>query len=651
MGNETVANSPIGTYPVAVDKDAQGSDRQAVGLDFGAVVGDVWTPSRVSATNPLPVTGTITGTTSVNVTNGSGASAVNIQDGGNSITVDGTVSITANSSVNLAQVAGTATAVNAGNASAGTPRVVLATDQAFNYSGVVGSGTIPANAVQLGGEDQFNVFQKFGVNGNGNGITTWPDFSANFRTFALETQANVNSASTGATGSVALSTSSAAVTVAAYPYVSVCLNGTHTGLSFTFEVQPVSAGNWVTCSLLNQQTRVFETGITTQSNINSVWHGYLRGVAFRINITAIASGSVVGVVYSRQFGDDPSLPAGAATEAKQTQPGVDIGDVTINNAAGASAVNIQDGGNSITVDGTVTADTELPAAVALADGQSNPTAPAVGGFGMSYNPTKANWYRNKSFNDSAPSLQTDSEVVNPLPSYTTISTNITASGQVAQLDGYEFIDFQFSGTFTSGSVVFEAATTGSSYSSKTCTYAYTDSTTTTLSGSSYTWRLRASNLQSNNFRIRCTGLTSGTITVTAKCYRFPLAVDSTRVWGTVNANINNTVGVYPVGGQKMRFEGATVDFASITGAGPGSASIIFTTTQTILHVRVKNTTDVALIYSLDGTIFEGIPPNVSEFIPLASDMGGYLDPGVDIYAAYEGTAPTKGAIYWIGSYY
>ena len=47
------------------------------------------------------------------------------------------------------------------------------------------------------------------------------------------------------------------------------------------------------------------------------------------------------------------LPAGAATLAAQTQPGVDIGDVTINNAAGVSAVNIQDGGNTITVDGTV----------------------------------------------------------------------------------------------------------------------------------------------------------------------------------------------------------------------------------------------------------------------------------------------------------
>lgn len=49
------------------------------------------------------------------------------------------------------------------------------------------------------------------------------------------------------------------------------------------------------------------------------------------------------------------LPTGASTSALQTQPGVDIGDVTINNATGAAAVNIQDGGNSITVDGTVTA--------------------------------------------------------------------------------------------------------------------------------------------------------------------------------------------------------------------------------------------------------------------------------------------------------
>lgn len=34
------------------------------------------------------------------------------------------------------------------------------------------------------------------------------------------------------------------------------------------------------------------------------------------------------------------------------QPGVDIGDVTVNNGSGGAAVNIQDGGNSITVDAT-----------------------------------------------------------------------------------------------------------------------------------------------------------------------------------------------------------------------------------------------------------------------------------------------------------
>jgi hypothetical protein len=71
-----------------------------------------------------------------------------------------------------------------------------------------------------------------------------------------------------------------------------------------------------------------------------------------------------GATWDRQTGNTANgldvdvtrsaLPTGAATLAAQTQPGVDIGDVTINNAAGASAVNIQDGGNAITVDGSVT---------------------------------------------------------------------------------------------------------------------------------------------------------------------------------------------------------------------------------------------------------------------------------------------------------
>lgn len=53
---QSVGNVPVGPYNAAVDRDANQVERQLVGIDFGAVVGSVWTPSKVSSTNPLPVT-------------------------------------------------------------------------------------------------------------------------------------------------------------------------------------------------------------------------------------------------------------------------------------------------------------------------------------------------------------------------------------------------------------------------------------------------------------------------------------------------------------------------------------------------------------------------------------------------------------------
>lgn len=73
------------------------------------------------------------------------------------------------------------------------------------------------------------------------------------------------------------------------------------------------------------------------------------------------------------------LPSGAATSALQTQPGVDIGDVTINNASGASAVNIQDGGNSITVDGSVSISGTVTTTGGLTDSQLRATPVPVSG--------------------------------------------------------------------------------------------------------------------------------------------------------------------------------------------------------------------------------------------------------------------------------
>lgn len=59
--------------------------------------------------------------------------------------------------------------------------------------------------------------------------------------------------------------------------------------------------------------------------------------------------AVLDTIAAKDFATQTTL---SAINAKLVT-GTDIGDVTINNASGASAVNIQDGGNTITVDGTV----------------------------------------------------------------------------------------------------------------------------------------------------------------------------------------------------------------------------------------------------------------------------------------------------------
>lgn len=119
--------------------------------------------------------------------------------------------------------------------------------------------------------------------------------------------------------------------------------------------QPVSGTVTITPS--GTQT---VSGTVAVSTINSIAPAFGTGVrgatVQRVTIATDDSVPVTGTFYQATQPVSAAslpLPSGAATSALQTQPGVDIGDVTINNASGASAVNIQDGGNSITVDGTV----------------------------------------------------------------------------------------------------------------------------------------------------------------------------------------------------------------------------------------------------------------------------------------------------------
>lgn len=137
-------------------------------------------------------------------------------------------------------------------------------------------------------------------------------------------------------------------------------------------IGPVTGGSpTLQFTLWNQDSagNIFEpamSGLYTGTIIPSIFLFTIKSGRLQLNwevtgTTPSFAGVSVSAVGSSIFTTQPvsatsfPLPTGAATEVKQTQPGVDIGDVTVNNTSGASAVNIQDGGNSITVDGSVTA--------------------------------------------------------------------------------------------------------------------------------------------------------------------------------------------------------------------------------------------------------------------------------------------------------
>src|SRR3990167_6946588 len=74
----------------------------------------------------------------------------------------------------------------------------------------------------------------------------------------------------------------------------------------------------------------------------------LEATALRVTVATDSTGVL-------SVDDNGSALTVDGTVTAAAQPGVDIGDVTINNASGAAAVNVQDGGNALTVDWAGTA--------------------------------------------------------------------------------------------------------------------------------------------------------------------------------------------------------------------------------------------------------------------------------------------------------
>ena len=129
-------------------------------------------------------------------------------------------------------------------------------------------------------------------------------------------------------------------------------------LPVTLDVQKSTAG----ASVLTMNSACWGAGTTSGYNkITATLTDNTLAQLGRSVITGQTTGGGGGYVNvkvnpSGALVTATTLDAGTASiGVLGANSGVDIGDVTINNAAGASAVNIQDGGNSITVDGTITA--------------------------------------------------------------------------------------------------------------------------------------------------------------------------------------------------------------------------------------------------------------------------------------------------------
>lgn len=142
--------------------------------------------------------------------------------------------------------------------------------------------------------------------------------------------------------------------------------------------------------------------VATSTITTTIWFNQTTGAQITpdpiagsyIPITApstvfIGNGPGSGAVYIQDGGNSITVDGTvAATQSGAwilgANSGVDIGDVTINNGNLANAVNIQDGGNSITVDGTLGSNTN--------DGVGNPitsTVPAPGIRALDVNITNA----------------------------------------------------------------------------------------------------------------------------------------------------------------------------------------------------------------------------------------------------------------------
>lgn len=116
---------------------------------------------------------------------------------------------------------------------------------------------------------------------------------------------------------------------------------------------------------LNTSALALEAGnLATLASVVAAARANVNPIAGQVGVQG-GSGLLTALTQRVVLATDVPLPAGTnSIGVLGSNSGVDIGDVTVNNGAGVNAVNVQDGGNSLTVDAPV----GTPVFVRLSDG-------------------------------------------------------------------------------------------------------------------------------------------------------------------------------------------------------------------------------------------------------------------------------------------
>lgn len=370
----------------------QGTSPWVIGDGGGSITVD-GTVTVTQGTSPWAVSGTVaatqSGSWSVTILNGAGAAAVNIQDGGNSITVDGTVSISGSVTTADNKIE------DVPHVSGDTGSFVLAVRNDANTAFTNTNGDYSPIAVNANGA--------VAINDGGNSITV--DGTVAISGTVAVTQSTspwvVSGTVTVNQGTSPWVTSLDATTLAALESITVQNPGGASAVNIQDGGNSITVDGAVTVSgtIATNSERAEDSGHTS-GQIGNFVLGVRNDTASTLTSTDLDytpfATDAAGRIGISDLGGSISIDDnGGSITVDGTVAATQSGawSVTILNGAGAAAVNIQDGGNSITVDGTVsisgtvTVDTELPTASALADADPNPTTSRIGANNLVFNGT------------------------------------------------------------------------------------------------------------------------------------------------------------------------------------------------------------------------------------------------------------------------